>query len=105
MATTLWYATKTNGRFQAGRTYSKDQLGVLGRMAIQAGYLIPADPPPGTRVKVGDRVTRPRQARRSKGKSGGEASVQAGGGPDVLDDSGTQVSSDDDSGDQQAGEA
>ena len=97
MTEQLWYATKTNGKFQAGRFYRREELGVLGRMAAKVGYLIPVDPDTRRVVTMAPdgskRVTRPRSAvrsKRSKGGDGGEASVQAGGGEDVRDSSGPQ---------------
>lgn len=75
MATTLWYAVKTSGAFQAGRTYTKEQLGVLGRMAARAGYLVKVEQStPKQRVTVAPaRAIRPRSvARRGAGKDKGD---------------------------------
>jgi len=40
-----WYAVKTAGKFRQGRYYRTEELGVLGRMARKAGFLVLADPP------------------------------------------------------------
>lgn len=85
--TVTWYATRTSGKFQEGRFYTKDELGVLGRMAIYVGILVPmAQPKPRARKAASPAVARPRKRR---GEMGGEASVQAGGSPDLRDDSGS----------------
>lgn len=35
-----WLAVRTTGQFRAGHMYTKEQLGVLGRMAIHGGFLV-----------------------------------------------------------------
>lgn len=70
----VWYATAHAGKFRRGQVYVREQLGVLGRMAVKAGILIP--------YEQAVPVTRKKGARR------GKAGVEAGGGQDVRDDSG-----------------
>lgn len=41
MMTKVWYATAHSGKFRRGQVYVREQLGVLGRMAVQAGILVP----------------------------------------------------------------
>lgn len=80
-----WIATKHVGKFRRGVVYRKGELGVLGRMAVKAGILVPyveAKPP----KKLSQ------SQRRKKGWADGEAGVQAGGSPDVRDDSGEEGS-------------
>jgi hypothetical protein len=94
---TVWYANRTNGKFQAGRFYTKDQLGVTGRMAVKAGFLTPMEQsvPKKKPAKAPQGVARPRRGQRAQvtqGVSGGEADVQTGGGPEIRDDSGPQGS-------------
>lgn len=74
MTTEVWYATAHAGKFRRGQVYVRAQLGVLGRMAVKAGILIP--------YEQAAPVTRKRGVRR------GKAGVQTGSGPDVLDDTG-----------------
>lgn len=112
MTEQLWYATETNGSFQAGRYYRKEELGVVGRMAAKVGYLVPVDPT--TRrvvtksVDGSPRAVRPHsnvRSRRGKGVRGGEASAQAGGGEDVRDSPGPQGRQEGDGSGQPEGEA
>lgn len=87
--TTVWYATKTSGKFQEGRFYTKEELGVLGRMAAHVGILVPMEqskPIVGDRAaKAAGRTVRPRKRR---GVADAKTPVQAGGSPDLRDDSG-----------------
>lgn len=83
MATQTWYAARTCGQFQEGRFYSREELGVMGRMAAHAGFLVPIEqvmPTPTGKVAA--------KPRKRRGVADGEASVQAGGSPDLRDDPG-----------------
>jgi hypothetical protein len=40
-----WMAVRTAGKFRRGRIYNSAELGVLGRMAVKAGFLQPYTPP------------------------------------------------------------
>lgn len=40
---TVWFVVRTTGQFRQGHSYTKDQLGVLGRMAAQRGFLVPIE--------------------------------------------------------------
>jgi len=109
---TVWYATKTAGKFRRGHNYTKEQLGVLGRMAVKAGVLVPiASETRRAIVPTVDgtqRAVRPRsRARRglTKGVEDGEAGVQAGGGAQLRPVEGTEVGSGDDSGSQPGGDS
>lgn len=87
-----WIAVKHVGKFRRGHIYTTEQLGVLGRMAVKAGVLIPAPETPKPKPKQVRR--KPNQSqRRKKGWADGEPSpVQAGGSEGVRDDSGPQGS-------------
>lgn len=77
-----WIAVSHVGKFSRGHVYTSAQLGVTGRMAARAGFLIPyTDPLPSGRKKATG-------VQRRKKVSNGQAPVQAGGGPDLRDDSG-----------------
>lgn len=104
----VWYAAQTAGQFRQGQTYTKDQLGVLGRMAVKAGVLIPYEEASRRVRKASGGAVRPRsviRARRGKGSGDGETTVQAGGSQVVRDDPGPQVGPDDDSGGEQGSQA
>jgi hypothetical protein len=72
--TQVWMAVQHAGKFRRGQVYVRAQLGVLGRMAVKAGILIP--------YEQAVPVTRKKGARR------GKAGAEAGGGPELRDDSG-----------------
>jgi hypothetical protein len=72
--TQVWYATVNAGKFRRGQVYVREQLGVLGRMAVQSGVLIP--------YEQAVPVTRKKGARR------GKAGTEAGGGQGLRDTSG-----------------
>jgi hypothetical protein len=59
----IWYASKTSGKFREGQYYRTEQLGVLGRMARKAGYLVPAPPQLEflTHDKPAQKVRKPRK--------------------------------------------
>lgn len=83
----VWYATRTSGKFQEGRFYTKDELGVLGRMAAHVGILVPMEQPEPKARKAASRATA--KPRKRRGVAGAEAPVQAGGSADLRDDSGS----------------
>lgn len=57
-----WYAVKTAGKFRQGRYYRTEELGVLGRMARKAGFLVLADPPTARlAAKPAKKAVRPRK--------------------------------------------
>jgi len=108
----VWHAVKTAGKFRRGQNYTKDQLGVLGRMAVKAGVLVPITQETRRVVTTAadgtQRAVRPRsRARRgqTKGADGGEAGVQAGGGTQLRPVEGTEVGSGDDGGSQPGGDS
>lgn len=82
-----WIAVNHVGTFRKGVVYSSEQLGVLGRMAVYSGHLIPyvEELPSGRPRKTAARKKR-------KGWADGEVAVQAGSGEDVRDDSGEEGS-------------
>lgn len=108
MTEVTWYATKTAGMFRRGQHYRRDQLGVLGRMAIKAGVLIPVEEATRRVKKASGGAVRPRsavRARRGKGATDGEATVSSRGGQDVRDEGGPQVGQADDGGSQPGSQA
>lgn len=83
----VYYATQTSGMFRKGHSYAKEQLGVIGRMALRAGHLIPVEEAT-KRVRTGAQsAVRPRSARRgTQTKGGGDGvagAVESGGSPEV----------------------
>ena len=80
--TELWYATRDVGQFRNGHAYTREQLGVLGRMARKAGLLVRE---PMTVMP----------AKRGRRKINGSSAVQAGSGSEVRNDSGAKVGPDD----------
>lgn len=59
----IWYAAKTAGKFREGQYYRTSELGVLGRMARKAGFLVLADPPVSRRAtQPAKKAVRPRKA-------------------------------------------
>lgn len=58
---TVWFAVRTTGHFRQGHSYTRDQLGILGRMAVQRGFLVPVEQPaeaPESPVKPRKRAAR-----------------------------------------------
>jgi hypothetical protein len=84
-----WIAVKHVGNFRRGHIYTAQQLGVLGRMAVKAGLLVPApeEPKPKAKPKPVRKKLNQNQ-RRKRGWADGEVAVQAGGGQELRDDSG-----------------
>lgn len=66
-----WFAARTTGQFRYGRTYTNAQLGVTGRMAVRAGYLIPTGPPAPKRPVRRKKVTSGKQVRTEQGPDSG----------------------------------
>ena len=88
-----WLAIRTVGAFRRGHEYTSAQLGVVGRMAVKCGHIIPAENIPARIVTAPQRATRPRNARRgtqTKGaQDGQQGDVQAGSGESVRDGDGS----------------
>lgn len=81
-----YLALRHVGKFRRGFIYTSEQLGVLGRMAVKSGHLIPAPEPSKKPVRK-----KPAQSqRRKRGWADGEVAVQAGSGEELRDDSGSQ---------------
>jgi hypothetical protein len=86
------------GKFRRGQIYTSAQLGVLGRMAVHSGHLVPyVDQLPSGRKRPA--------RKKGKGWADGEVGVQAGSGEGVRDDSGAQGSQGVHGGDQPQSEA
>lgn len=67
-----WMAVNHVGKFRKGEIYTSEQLGVLGRMAVYSGHLIPhVEQMPSARPRK-----KPSQSvRRKKGWADGEPSA------------------------------
>lgn len=89
---THWLATRTVGPFRLGHVYTREQLGVTGRMAAMVGFLTPTDAPApkrGVPVKA-KAARRPRKSVSTKGWADGEpGGAESGKGPDDIAEPGT----------------
>lgn len=86
-----WIAINHVGKFRKGHVYTSAQLGVLGRMAVYSGHLIPhVETLPSGRKKAASAAPKKlsQNQRRKRGWADGEAVVQAGGSEELRDDPG-----------------
>lgn len=75
-----WMAVNHVGKFRKGEIYTSEQLGVLGRMAVYSGHLIPHVeelPSARPRKKAGQSV------RRKRGWADGEPGGTESGGSEA----------------------